>query len=92
MLGLVGCQGRVAAADWEGGGAATRPPGLSTWLAAGRRGRTVAHPPAPATHLCCSEELVQLLSSQPWGDKTHRYFLTREQEYVGGLEAAVGIW
>lgn len=39
-----------------------------------------------------SEELVQLLSSQPWSDKTHRYFLTREQEYVGGLQAAVGIW
>lgn len=38
------------------------------------------------------EELVQLLASQPWSDKTHRYFLTREQEYVGGLQAAVGIW
>ncbi|PSC69663.1 peroxisomal acyl-coenzyme A oxidase 1-like [Micractinium conductrix] len=38
------------------------------------------------------EELVKLLQSQPWSDKTHRYFLTREQEYVGGLEAAVGIW
>lgn len=35
---------------------------------------------------------MQLLSSQPWSDKTHRYFLTREQEYVGGLQAAVGIW
>ncbi|EFN54271.1 hypothetical protein CHLNCDRAFT_36152 [Chlorella variabilis] len=38
------------------------------------------------------EELVKLLSSQPWGDKTHRYFLTREQEYVGGLKAMVGMW
>ncbi|KAL4854889.1 Peroxisomal acyl-coenzyme A oxidase 1 [Chlorella vulgaris] len=38
------------------------------------------------------EELVKLLSSQPWGDKTHRYFLTREQEYVCGLEAMVGMW
>jgi hypothetical protein len=37
-------------------------------------------------------ELVKLLEAQPWGDKSHRYFLTREQEYVGGLEAAVGIW
>lgn len=35
---------------------------------------------------------MKLLSSQPWGDKTHRYFLTREQEYVGGLQSAVGIW
>lgn len=35
---------------------------------------------------------MQLLASQPWSDKTHRYFLTREQEYVGGLQAAVGIW
>lgn len=38
------------------------------------------------------DELIKLLSSQPWGDKTHRYFLTREQEYVGGLKSAVGIW
>jgi hypothetical protein len=35
---------------------------------------------------------VQLLQSQPWGDKTHRYFLTREQEYVAGLKAMVGMW
>ena len=47
----------------------------------------VHHPPSLR-----SEELVKLLQSQPWSDKTHRYFLTREQEYVGGLEAAVGIW
>lgn len=25
------------------------------------------------------DELIKLLSSQPWGDKTHRYFLTRER-------------
>eukprot|EP00887_Chlorella_sp_A99_P006224 scaffold3.g6224.t1 len=37
-------------------------------------------------------ELEQLLASQPWGDKSQRYFLTREQEYVGGLQGAVGIW
>ena len=40
----------------------------------------------------CREELVKLLSSQPWADKTHRYFLNREEEYVGGLKTAVGIW
>jgi len=37
-------------------------------------------------------ELVKLLQSQPWGDKTSRYFMTREQEYVGGLQASIGIW
>jgi hypothetical protein len=35
---------------------------------------------------------VKLLQSQPWADKTHRYFLTREQEYVNGLKAMVGMW
>lgn len=29
---------------------------------------------------------MKLLSSQPWGDKTHRYFLTREQ--VGGMPSS----
>lgn len=38
------------------------------------------------------ERLAKLLAAQPWGDKSDRYFLTREQEYVKGLEAAVGIW
>lgn len=51
-----------------------------------------ARPPARPAFLPHREELVKLLSSQPWSDKTHRYFLTREQEYVGGLQAAVGIW
>lgn len=38
------------------------------------------------------ERLTKLLLSQTWGDKSNRYFLTRDQEYVQGLEAAVGIW
>lgn len=38
------------------------------------------------------QELLELLKSQAWADKTRRYFLTREEEYVGGLEAAVGLW
>lgn len=37
-------------------------------------------------------QLAEMLAAQPWGDKTNRYFLTREQEYVGGLQAAIGIW
>lgn len=32
------------------------------------------------------------METAPWGDKTQRYFLTREGEYVGGLQSAVGIW
>lgn len=32
------------------------------------------------------------MASQPWGDKTTRYFLTREQEYVKALQSAIGIW
>ena len=37
-------------------------------------------------------ELTKLLASQPWGDKSDRFFLTRDQEYVKGLQNAVGIW
>lgn len=37
-------------------------------------------------------ELVKLLAAQPWGDKSGRYFMSREQEYTDGLRAAVGIW
>jgi hypothetical protein len=36
--------------------------------------------------------LAKVLAAQPWGDKSQRYFLTREQEYVQGLETSVGIW
>lgn len=37
-------------------------------------------------------ELVQYLQEQPWGDKSRRYFLTRNEEYVGGLEAITNVW
>ncbi|KAL6761791.1 acyl-CoA dehydrogenase/oxidase C-terminal [Haematococcus lacustris] len=37
-------------------------------------------------------KLLQLLSSQGWADKSRRHFLTREEEYTGGLQAALGIW
>lgn len=36
--------------------------------------------------------LIEKISKTDWGDKTKRYFLTRDQEYVGGLKAAFGIW
>ena len=32
------------------------------------------------------------LEAQPWGDKSSRPFLSREQEYVAALKAALGIW
>ncbi|GFR44234.1 hypothetical protein Agub_g5369 [Astrephomene gubernaculifera] len=35
---------------------------------------------------------AELLASTPWGDKSRRYFLDREEEYVGALRAAFGIW
>lgn len=37
-------------------------------------------------------ELVEALSKTSWGDKSKRHFLTREQEYVQALQAALGIW
>eukprot|EP00798_Chlamydomonas_sp_ICE-L_P022131 gene22131-29193_t len=37
-------------------------------------------------------ELAEVISKTSWGDKSRRYFHTREEEYVGGLKAALGIW
>ena len=42
--------------------------------------------------LACRERLANLLEQQTWGDKTNRYFLTRNEEYTESLKAAVGIW
>lgn len=47
--------------------------------------------PGNACHPICRAELVELLSSQPWGDKSQRYFLNREQEYIGGLQVGAGV-
>ena len=33
-----------------------------------------------------------MLERQPFGDKSQRYYLTRQEEYTEGLKAAVGIW
>ncbi|EFJ46884.1 hypothetical protein VOLCADRAFT_92640 [Volvox carteri f. nagariensis] len=38
------------------------------------------------------QRFAEILSKTPWGDKSRRYFLGREEEYVGGLRAALGIW
>ena len=37
-------------------------------------------------------ELAQALAEADWGDKSKRYFLSREEEHVGGLKAATAIW
>ena len=37
-------------------------------------------------------ELAQALAETDWGDKSKRYFLSREEEHVGGLKAATAIW
>ena len=58
-----------------------------------RRARGLApHPPPLPMARAPRNELVKLLAEQPWGDKSQRYFLNREEEYVGGLRAAIGIW
>ena len=38
------------------------------------------------------EELLKFLATQPWADKSRRYFQSRTEEYVNGLGAALGIW
>lgn len=40
----------------------------------------------------CRAELAQALAETDWGDKSKRYFLSREEEHVGGLKAATAIW
>ncbi|MEW5313953.1 MAG: hypothetical protein WDW38_005483 [Sanguina aurantia] len=37
-------------------------------------------------------KFAEALSQTSWGDKTHRYSLSREEEYVGALKGALGIW
>jgi len=34
----------------------------------------------------------ELVAKTDWGDKSQRYFISREQEYIDGLKAAFGIW
>lgn len=52
------------------------------------------YPTADATcdTLLRRRELVRLLQSKPWGDKSLRYHLSREEEYRNGLQATIGIW
>ncbi|GLI67460.1 hypothetical protein VaNZ11_011657 [Volvox africanus] len=38
------------------------------------------------------QRFAEILAKTAWGDKSKRYFLSREEEYVGGLRAALGIW
>jgi len=33
-----------------------------------------------------------MMQNESWGDKSQRYFLTREQEHIGALEATTAIW
>ncbi len=37
-------------------------------------------------------ELLEYLATQPWADKSKRYFQSRTEEYVNGLRTALGIW
>ena len=41
---------------------------------------------------CRRVRFAEEVSKTSWGDKSRRYFLEREEEYVGGLKAALGIW
>ena len=40
----------------------------------------------------CRAELAGIVKETEWGDKSRRYYLTRTEEYVDGLKAALGIW
>lgn len=49
-------------------------------------------PQRPQITFILRKRLSNKLQGLPFGRKDGRYFLTREQEYVGGLQAAFGIW
>jgi acyl-CoA oxidase len=51
-----------------------------------------AHLAGGPAKLARRHELAEQLSKLPWADKSRRYFLGREEEYVGGLKAALGVW
>lgn len=38
------------------------------------------------------KELIQMMTREAWGEKTGRYYLNREEEYVAGLRGGVGMW
>lgn len=38
------------------------------------------------------ERFAKELGQTPWGNKSRRHFLSREEEYVAGLRGGVGIW
>ena len=40
----------------------------------------------------CRQRFARELEQQPWARKDRRYFMGREEEYVGGLRAAIEIW
>lgn len=48
--------------------------------------------PNPAFVHLFRAELAKVLAETDWGDKSRRYFLSREEEHVGGLKAATAIW
>lgn len=51
-----------------------------------------AHLAGGSAKLARRRELADQLARLPWADKSRRYFLSREEEYVGGLKAALGVW
>lgn len=40
----------------------------------------------------CRQRFAAELEQLPWARKDNRYFMTREEEYVGGLRVATEIW
>jgi acyl-CoA oxidase len=51
-----------------------------------------AHLAGGPAKLARRRELANQLARLPWADKSRRYFHTREEEYVGGLRAALEVW
>lgn len=48
--------------------------------------------PPPCSPPLCRAQFAAMLQRTSWGDKSRRYFLSREEEYTEALRAALGIW
>lgn len=55
-----------------------------------------SHVPPSTAHACAAtaprHQFAEAMSKSSWGDKSRRYFLSHEEEYVEALRGILGVW